>query len=233
MDFNTLVEEIVARVTKQVEQAESACSVPDARPKLLILNRSHQDCCHRMLESKRLGEKYQTVCALLNEYSCDLNDFEAVLLYGLNNEALSKIAAGICDTPYTSLAVQAILMGKKIYAVRDDVELFDYEQTAPAAYYSMMLEKVTLLEQSGVVLVSSDMLEDAMLGETVGCTECKTAPCKKPVKEIHISKKVITEKDVIAAYADGATVLRVGSKSIITDLARDYAHERRIEIARE
>lgn len=245
MDFNALVDEIVARVAQKIDEASESikpavscevCKEDVNCPKLLILTQCHGTTCHEMLESQRLTAKYKTECALEKQYDCDITDYEAVVLYNLNNEALMKIAEGNGDTPYTSLAVRAILMGKKVIAVREEVELFDYKSTAPAVYYGMMMDKVKLLERSGVVFCDRCAVEDAVLGEKTeppkqSC-ECACEVCAEASesKEVTISKKVITEKDVTSAHSMGATILRVGAKSIVTDLAKDYAHDRRIEI---
>lgn len=247
MDFNALVEEIVARVAQKIDTA-SECEAPECKsevcaaeacqshascPKLLVLTQSHGTHCHEMLESVRLNARYNTECALAKEYACDVSDYEAVILYNVTNEILMKIAEGNGDTPYTSLAVRAILMGKKVVAVREEVELFDYKATAPAVYYGMMMDKVKLLERSGVVFCERCGIEDAILGEK---TEVPKQSCEvvsaatAETKEVSISKKVIAEKDITAAHSAGATVLRVSAKAIVTDLAKDYAHDRRIEI---
>lgn len=248
MDFNALVEEIVARVAEKLDnanEAENPQSIAETtektadcgRPKLLILSQSHGTHCHQMLESKRLTAKFATECALTKDFDCDISEYAAVILYHLSNEALMKIAEGNGDTPYTALAVRAILMGKKVIAVREEVELFDYKSTAPAVYYGMMMDKVKLLERSGVVFCERNAVEDTLLGEKAStAAPAPAAPCactcEKPAegKAVTVSKKVITEKDVTAAHSEGATILRVGAKAIVTDLAKDYAHERNIEI---
>ena len=229
MNFDALVAEIVSRVAQKVEQAESAAH---PRPKLLVLTREHGECCHRILESSWVQAVYDTACALLCGETCDVSEYDALALFGLNNESLSKLAAGICDTTYTSLAMRAILSGKKIYAVRDEVELFDYEKTAPAAYYAMMLEKVAFLEKSGVCFCPLSLLE-----ETIAGTCCQKAPqasaAARSVCEVCLAKKVITERDVKNAQTQGATVIAVAAKSLLTDLAKEYAHGHGIAIVRK
>lgn len=62
------------------------------------------------------------------------------------------------------------------------------------------------------------------------CTCCETLAA---VKEKMITKRVLTEKDVIAARNEGATRVVAGENTIITDLARDYAADHRVEIVRQ
>ena len=56
MDFNQLVEEIVARVAAKIEAESAPVAVPvdSGKPKLLILTQEHGTLCHQMLESPRL-----------------------------------------------------------------------------------------------------------------------------------------------------------------------------------
>ena len=112
MNFDALVDEIVARVSAKIAQQES-CGSDVGKPKLLILTEEHGSICHDMLESERLLSYYQTECALLKDYDCDMASYEAVILFGLTNEALARLAGGVCDTPFTRLAQKAILTGKK------------------------------------------------------------------------------------------------------------------------
>lgn len=89
-----------------------------------------------------------------------MDNCEVVILYCLSNEVLGKLASGIYDTPYTQLASQAILSGKKVYVPMERIELYRYATTAPAPYYAMLQEKLALLEESGVVICPQEELED-------------------------------------------------------------------------
>lgn len=246
MDFDNLVNEIVARVAQKLAEAEPSTVVPDDKPRLLILTQEHGDFCHTMLESARIGEYYHTECALLKEYQCDPAAYEAAILFGLTNDVLGKLASGACDTPFTLLAQRLILSGKRIFVPEEDVELFAYRDTAPPAYYAMLESKLTLLGAAGITICPRAKLEDAILGggpvesgmADVPCaapapvTTPAQAPAPAPGIEAALTKRIVSEKDVIAACAPGVTVLRVVENAILTDLARDYVKTRRIKIIR-
>ena len=240
MDMNTLIDQILAKVAEKVAESERApccCGGESDKPKLLILTHEHGEHCHQMLESEKLCERYATECALLQDYQVDMAKFDTVILYGLSNEALGKIAGGACDTPFTSLAAQAILMGTRLFVPTEEVALYRYASTAPAAYYAMMEEKLKLLTASGVVVCSKANLESAVLSgaPAPACGPCSpiTAAPKCADKACKLSKRVITERDITAAKEDGATRLVIGAKTILTDLARDLAKARGMEIVRE
>lgn len=233
MDYDALVNEIASRVAAQLEkQPEEPVAENGALPKLLILTQSHGTHCHELLESDALRGRCTTVCALTEDYSCDLDGFETVVLYDLDLPALVKIADGCGDTPYTCLAVRAILSGKRVFAVREEIELFDYESTAPAAYYQALLHRVELLKQSGVRLVGRQELTAAVLEEKTPGSEPVRETGSRAFKTVSFSKKAISERDAAAAYADGATEVQIGQKSILTDLAREYFSSHNVRIVR-
>lgn len=280
MDFEALVNEIVNRVAEKLSEAAQASTIVcDEKPRLLILTQEHGEYCHSVLESARLGEYYRTECALMQEYQCDASAYEAAILFGLTNEALGKLAGGTCDTPFTALAQKLILSGKKVFIPAEEVELYAYQQTAPAPYYAMMESKLQFLQQCGVTICKRDALEDVILNgapcENTACTapqsaaaqpstqagaqiaatlEAEAAPAPAPVavetkaapapvqdtqpcasvqKEASIDKHIVTEKDMIAVCEPGVTAVHIRERAILTELAKDYTHQRRITVIRD
>lgn len=239
MNFDALVDEIVARVSAKIAQQES-CGSDVGKPKLLILTEEHGSICHDMLESERLLSYYQTECALLKDYDCDMASYEAVILFGLTNEALARLAGGVCDTPFTRLAQKAILTGKKIFVLKEMVELYRYAETAPPAYYAVLEKQLALLQQAGVAICPLAELEDATLcGEAAACepaaspAPCAAAPCAAPGREVKIEKRVITERDLSAVYDKDVSVIHIGKRAILTDLAKEYAQARKVSLVRD
>lgn len=238
MDIDALVTEICRRVQEKLDacEAEERVSVNGAPlPKLLVLTNAHGEDCHKTLECRKLAEYYETECALMKEYDCRMDAYEAVIAYTLTNEALGKIANGIFDDGYTRLFGEALLSGKKIFVPREAVDLYRCRETAPAAYYRRMEENLQLLLDSGVVIAPGNVLADLLLnGEAPEIPE-KSAPVCEPVlpeKEYTLYKKVITEKDVTAAHGEKATAIVVPQRAILTDLAKEYARKRNIQILR-
>lgn len=243
MEQKDLIEEIVARVAAKMAEFDGHTSVPevsvsDNRPGLLILTQDHGDVCHSIFDSGRLGQRYKIGCALLQDYEINMDDYQVVVLFGLTNEALGKLASGIYDTPYTKLAAQAILTGKRIYVPVEQVELYRYAKTAPKAYYAMLQEKLALLTASGLVISKMDDLENCILDEQ--CKPCCEEPTvqttqsvAKAQKEYRLMKRVITERDIAEACTAKANCIHIPTNSIVTDLAKDYARSRDISLIRE
>lgn len=243
MDFNALVDVIVAKVAEKLAEAESM-SAPQSvvfqqqKPKLLILTNEHGDICHDTLEHGKLLEYYQTECALLKNYECNVNDYEAIIIFGLDNKSLAKLSSGSADTAFTELAQKAILCGKKIFIIKETVELYKYNKTAPEAYYQMMLEKLEFLVKCGIVICEYSALTDMILsGDNTTKTEQiepeQPEQVKQPEKEVLISKRVVTERDISEAAKRDVCCVRVGKRAILTELAKEYLQARHITLVRD
>lgn len=233
MDHKQLVDEILTRVTAKMADLEKDKQAAGKR-QILILAEQHGTICHELLENTKLKNCCYLDCALLNEYDCDLTDYEAVVIYNLSISALGKLAVGITDTPFTSLAAKAILMGKKVFVPTEEIELYRYEKTAPNAYYTMLCDKLRLLQASGVTVCPGCELE-RILADCSRLPEClkKNPGIAEERKHAKIDKKVITEKDIKAVTADGTACISINSNAILTDLAKEYSNNRRIVIERE
>ena len=249
MDHNAIVEEILRRVAQKISEAEGSCAECadcGGKPGLLILTQDHGTDCHATLENEALKARYHTDCALMHHYEVDLDAYEAVVLFNLSCDAMAALASGACDTAYTRLASKAILSGKKVYVPTEEVELYQYRETAPAAYYNMMQQKLDLLVASGVVICAQASLEQVILGNGSpvpaavgpGWTAAAPAPPAPPpacceAKAVRIEKRVLTEKDLIEANMSGVTEVHIGEKTIVTALAKDAAKDRGMTIVRD
>lgn len=260
MDHNAIVEEIIRRVAQKISEAEEGSCAGSAdccgdKPGLLILTQDHGTDCHATLESQALKARYRTDCALMHHYEVNLDEFEAVVLFNLSCDAMASLASGACDSAYTRLASKAILSGKKVYVPTEEVELYRYKETAPAAYYNMMQQKLDLLVASGVVVCAQASLEQVILGSDAPAPVPAAAPvcapptqapapaCAQPVpaapgggceaQSLRVDRRVLTEKDLIEANMKGATRILIGEKTIVTALAKDAAKDRGMTIVRD
>ncbi len=250
MDHNAIVEEILRRVAEKISEAEGSrapCADSGGKPGLLILTQDHGAVCHATLESEALKARYRTDCALMHHYDVELDDYEAVVLFNLSCDAMAALASGACDSAYTRLASKAILSGKKVYVPTEEVELYQYRETAPAAYYNMMQQKLDLLVASGVVICAQASLEQVILGSAspvpaaaapvraAAPAEPAPAPAAACCEEraARVNKRVLTEKDLIEANMSGVTEVHIGGKTIVTALAKDAAKDRGMTIVRD
>ena len=233
MEYSELIREIVSRVSAYLE-ADS-----HDKKKLIILTEKHGTKCHEFLECPELKERFCMECALMSDYCRDLSECAGVVMFDLSNEALARIATGLCDTPYTKIVMEALLLGKPVWVPEEEIEFFKYEASNP--YAKMMFEKLRLLEGYGVTVCSYDKLTGSILcgGKAEKkslCNErpyiscCEDSAAKQACKDYICSKKVVAEKDVVTAHTEGANRILAVEKAIVTDLAKEYARSNGIVI---
>lgn len=238
-----MISEVYKKVSERIAASEGgceACGMPETaadKPKLLILTDAHGDICHQALECPVLGRVYQTECALLMDNHCDIADYDVVIAYTLTNESLGKIANGIFDSDYTRLFGNALLTGKKIFVPKEEIELYKYKDTAPAVYYQRMEANLKVLTDSGVTVVENSQLSSVILKDSAPSPQpaavqetVQPAAHFDAIREFVITKKVVTERDMILAGEEKAGCVILNEKAILTDLAKDYAKKRGIAL---
>ncbi len=236
MEYQELVEEIIRRVSERLAGAADPAgkAVDPAKPGLLVLAQGHGADCHSLLENAVVLDRYRMECALDKNYEVDLDGYETVVLFGLSCGALAALASGIWDSAYTRLASQAILAGKRVFVPAEEVELYRCQDKAPAPYYRMLLRKLQLLTDAGVVVCAGTELEQLLLGDDAQADRAPALvvgsppvpPTAEPAaapEEVRLDKRVLTERDIITAQKEGAVRIRVTGRCIITALAADTA----------
>lgn len=232
MNTDLLLQEICKRVQEKLQTIEQ-----ETLPSILVLTEEHGSLCHETLENSELCQYYRMECALLAQYQCSIENYEAVVVYTLSNEALGKIAHGIFDNGFTRLFGQALLEGKKIYLSQEGIELYRYKNTAPQAFYHRLLENLELLKKSGVVIAAHSQIAEQILNkqkeeaaeeEQPVCSENR----QEEVTEMVLDKKIITEKDMIPLGNQHIRQVIIREKAILSDLAKEYAAKHNILIQR-
>lgn len=265
MDKETLVNEICRRVAEKLQalgsdQPEETKPAQDDRKRLLLLTEKHGTICHDFLENRDLSSDFRIECALLADYRCQVEDYEGLVVYTLSVHALAKLAAGMADDDFTRLFAQALLKGKKIWLVKEGIELYTYQETAPPSYYRFLEAKLEFLKKAGLTITTHEQLPDLLSGsgenccqpaepggkEQEGCCQgsvpgqtasqdsCKSAsPEQESGKTAVLAKKIITERDIISLAQEKTERIIVGERAILTDLAKEYAVRNKIQISRE
>ena len=243
MNYDALISEICKRVQQRVAACENeatgtGCAAAEDKPVLLVLAQDHGTICHPVYTHEDLTECYTMRCALLDE-NWEVGECEGVIAYTLTNEAAGKIVNGIFDTNYTKAFGKALLSGKKIFIPMEEVELYRYKNTAPAAYYQKLEANIEFLKANGVVIVPNDQLVSAIMGADIASAKASVRAAASeedgPVvaKMIAFSRRVLSERDVISAKQNGTTHILLTGRTIITDLAKDYAKKYDIVIKQD
>lgn len=192
------------------------------------------------LDRELLGTKFNVQCARRMDYQPDWDKVACVAAFGLTCESLAKIAMGVTDDCYTKTMLQAMLRGKPIYILRNQVELFQFKKSAPAAYFKKLQEHLTLLEHSGLTVEGEGPLETCILCGTPekpgkprqgGSFSGPVGKTEAPDQWV-LTKHLVIEKDLADAKDAGRKQITIGARAILTDLARDFARNHNITIIR-
>ena len=245
MDMDLLIELAVSAVKAYLEK-EGITSAVQAERKVnsaLILTEHHcEECAVEKLDS----ELCKVTCALAQNYEVNVDDFDSIVLYNMTNSNLFKIANGCTDNKFLALAAEAILKGKRVIMVKEEVEILKYEETAPKALYNNIYKNLQILLDSGVKLVSAEDVKDVICEgadapaeparEEVKAVEAASAPVAAAPKAesddsvLVLTKRVITERDIREAAAKHYKKVQLPEKPVITYLAKDTAFELGIEL---
>lgn len=249
MNFDALVEELTVRVM-------TALSNPTDKGVLLLLPQEQNPAClptpcEGDVNKGLLEPAYRLLCARTIAYEPDWNQIAGVVAFGLTIGSLGKIAMGLTDGLYETAMSQAILRGKPVFIPECQVELLQYENKVPSPYFLKLRENLLLLEQSGLRICSTGRLEEEVLKGGVNVNTklpdsiClrrmgqapflapAAVPASAPIlDELVLTKHLITEQDLMEAGRAGTRRVTIGTRAILTDLARDFAQKQGIEILR-
>lgn len=188
---------------------------------------AQQTGCPDIVEPAQVGDPFQAVAAA-----------QVVVLPTLTQNTAAKIALGIRDTMTTELVALALLAAKPVVACGDSMPLWPTDLAAlgcsypSPAYMELTADHRRRLETLGVRFVPAGRLA----AEVMAVLRCAPSPPargpadtgRKP--EGRSNRRVITERDVLAALAGGQTQLVVPPGIRITPLARDTARQRGVAL---
>ena len=239
MDMDLLIE-LAVRAVKAYLEKEGITSVAPSERKVnsaLVLSEHH---CEECAVGKLDSELCKVTCALAQNYEVNVDDYDSIVLLNMTNSNLFKIANGCTDNKFLALAAEAILKGKRVIMVKEEVELLKYEETAPKALYNNIYKNLQILLDSGVALLPMDEVKDAICEGAEAPVEEKAevkaesaveAPKAETADSVLVLKKrVVTERDIREAAAKHYTKIQLCEKPVITYLAKDTAFELGIEL---
>lgn len=244
MDMDLLIELAVRAVKAYLEKEGITGASPEVKPAktALILTEDHcGECCSM---EKYDSELCKVSCALAQNYEVSVDDYDSIVLFNMTNSNLFKIANGCTDNKFLALAAEAILKGKRVLMVKEDVEILKYEGTKATALYNNIYKNLQILLDSGVELVAADDVKNAIcdgvempapVKEEVKAEKAEAAPAATPKavsddSVLVLTKRVVTERDIKEAFAKHYTKVQLPEKPVVTYLAKDTAFELGIEL---
>lgn len=237
MDMDLLIELAVKAVKAYLEKEGSVPPSVAEEPQKTALILTENHCDQACSFEKNDSELCKVTCALNENYEVDVDCFDTVVLYDMTNSNLFKIANGCTDSKFSALAAEAILKGKRVLMVKEQVEILKYQDTAPKAIYNNIYKNLQVLLDSGVVLVDEDGVKAAIC-EGAAAKAGKPGSAETPAAErsagtepvYEIKKRVVTERDIREAMAQHFRRIKLPERPVITSLARDTARDLGIEL---
>lgn len=209
-DISTLVDRIAKEVLKRME----ACF---AKVLLIGEGESVKD------ELDKAGILYE----YHSDYSDDLalDNYEHIIIDGMSNFHLVTSALLVPGTNISKLILKARLTGKKVYVEKNSLEYKKYEGTIDKG----LKEKFECYEKTvasyGVQFSNAQDIVKSVKGNcenTIAVDEESSVEKYREEECCILDKKLITEQDLRKFVQKGHKKIRIGNKSIITPLAKDY-----------
>jgi hypothetical protein len=124
------------------------------------------------------------------------------------------------------------MQGKDIAIVEDDIEFLQYHETAPKAFLAMFNHKLDTLRDWGLEVRSLDDLTVSLCShDDTGKPEKKmTQTAPDHVSGSVITKRALTETDVINANFRHQNEILISENTLVTEVAQDAAKRRGITI---
>ena len=231
MEITKLIGEIVRRVELAIIKHETSKT---PKRKVLIISKDLNQCCPELLNNKNLIESCDVNSVDCNTQQVNLEGYAKVLICDLDNDSLSKLTSGIFDNPYLKLIGSCIMQGKNIAIVEDDIEFLKYQDTAPKAFLAMFNHKLDTLREWGLEVRSLDDLTVSLCShddpDDLEKKEVKMQTARKHNSGSVVTKKALTEADVINANFKHQDEILVSENTIVTEVAEDYARKNGITI---
>lgn len=228
MDITRLIGEIVRRVELAIIKHETA-KMP--KRKILVISKDLNQSCPDLISNNFLRESCDVDSVDNNAQQVNLEGYSKVVVCDLDNDSLSKLTSGIFDNAYLKLIGSCIMQGKDIAIVEDDIEFLQYQDTAPKAFLAMFNHKLDTLREWGLEVRSLDDLTVSLCsrdGTDSPEKVAQTAP--ERVSGSVITKRALTETDVINANFRHQTEILISENTLVTEVAADSAKRRGITI---
>lgn len=216
MNYQALIDEIVQELYKKLKQDTKPL---ESHKKVIVIGDANKT------EIEALKKYYQVVA-----YPGDVSDYESVIISELTLARLTRLAQGLADQPEEAFILKALLEGKKVYMLEDEIEYRKYKKTSYKALYTLYSDYENKIRQYGIKPIGH--MTDILTAEE------KPIPHEEkeelnPNEEIDFThKKLLLETDLMRAGIPVYGKVVVGKKSIVTPLAEDFIRTHKLKIKR-
>lgn len=155
------------------------------------------------------------------------NDYSMIIINDLSIEMLSCISNLLYKNDNISFIINALLMGKKVTALKNTEKFDSYKQNASNPLFSKLLELENTAKSYGLSILETKHFLSSFFKKNENEAVIKTGNCFD-----FTDKKIITKSDIIDIINNYSSI-KVRSNAIITPLVMDYIKENKINILYE
>ncbi|SET49399.1 ethanolamine utilization protein [Natronincola peptidivorans] len=221
MDLERLVKAITLEVLKHMEITNH--DTPPPLKKLLVLEETDSKEEERYFQS--IKGRYQVEGIESYHQGQSINYYDAIIIPYLPIKEMVNIGIGVRNGDISEITSEAILLGVKVYVLKEGIDYRKYQKTSNIGYYQMMESYEKKLKELGIHIVDQDNFYESLNNHQKDMNNDNSSTI--------IDKRIITETDIEEFYSKGYEEIFLREKTIITPLAEDYIKQNRIAIFRE
>lgn len=155
------------------------------------------------------------------------NDYSMIIINDLSIEMLSCIFNLLYKNDNISFIINALLMGKKVTALKNTEKFDSYKHNASDTLFSKLLELENTAKSYGLSILETKYFLSSFFKKNENEVVINTGNCFD-----FTDKKIITKCDIIDIIDDYSSI-KVRNNTIITPLVMDYIKDNKINILYE
>lgn len=231
MDMEQLVAEVAALVKARMneERGEGSIASPanecESRAHVFIINRECCRNCSKCLKTELLRQGVNAVCTQDEKKEQAACETDTIIALHMTELDVMRIAAGAATDAYTEDLIAGLLKGIPVYVPLEYAEFADSVPEAAKEYRVLLEEKKQFLASCGVRFLPEKELIACVKREGHTARGCSPKCTNKQEK-----KRLLTEKTIRDAEQQGKDRIMIDRRTIVTDLAKEYAQKRNIAL---
>ena len=230
LDEKSLIESITREVMKKLEERikKSELERPIKKDKILAIAMSDHKILYEVNDRYDVDEFDDAKAPI------DINPYDVILLGSISYQELVHISMGLANTKVTTMVIEAILRGKKIYIVEEGKTYSKYKDTANTNFYKMLKGYEEQVIAFGIEWINANEINHRLLDVRIEKLEkinkSKMLEGTYMPKEDDVHEKIITESIAKQYKEKGLKRLRMNENTIVTPLAQDYLRDHKINM---
>lgn len=220
MDTKKLIEYITKEVMNRVE---GTITEEVEKDKILAIALSTEDILD-------INKDYFHIDHLEDiEGNIDIDSYKYIFLGSITNKEVVNVAIGLPNDRISSVVIDCIFQGKRIYVLKEGIQYNKYKDTSNVPFYNMMKSYETKLKSFGIDFISRNDISKVIKGEKEeGKVESKEVI--NDTENYAIKGRIVTESIIKDIYQCGYKDIAINKNTKITPLAKDYIRANGINI---